>query len=233
MLQQLSPRSRRATWLTGAIMAMALVPGQLVARTVPAAAAPVLRSGLDRDLPRLAPERPAMTPQDAPAGRPAAAKPAVPSQDDSPTAVDVLQQRLAEMQKLLQDAEAKRAGTQTLDDLKRLELAREYQSLEHFRMAEQLAQAEAAVRAQQSAVDAGGSGQDMVREAERQLELAKREQVSQQRELERLLADQPQLRQRLLQQRLEELSHRLEMLNEMQRQLKMESEQLKRELNAF
>jgi len=64
-------------------------------------------------------------------------------------------------------------------------------------------------------------------EVERRLELSRKEQ---EQALEKLLADQPETRQRLLQQRLQELQDRLTMLADMQRQLQIEADRLKQEL---
>jgi len=233
MLQHLSRSSRGGAWLTAAFMVMALVPSQLVARTAPAAPASILQSGSDVELPRLAPPRPAVAPQNAPAdSRPEAAPAPVP-QPESTTTVDFLNQRLAETDRLLQDLNATRAGGQALDDQKLLDSATQADlAIERARLAEAMARAEHAHAAQaDQAVLAEGARQYAISEAERQLELAKRMQASQQRELERLLADQPELRQRLLRQQFEDLKVQLGVLAEMQKRLEKEAEQLKLQLN--
>jgi hypothetical protein len=250
MLQHLSRSSRGAAWLTAAIVVLALVPSQLVARSASAVTPSITQPGRDVELARLVPPTNAAAPQNAPADSRPDAAPAAAPRPESTTTVDFLNQQIGEAEKLLQDVYAKRAGAQARQDEDRLRMleAMSADLEERARRADnaasiaavdqdrlvleaQIKAAEQAARANQASGTDERVRRESIMEAERRLELAKKEQALQQRGLERLLADQPDLRQRLLQQRFDDLRTQLFLLGEMQKRLEKEADQLKLQLN--
>ena len=227
MLQHLSGHPRRTAWLAMAFAVVALVPSHLVARTA-SIASPATTSSTDTDLPRPLTQAPAVTPmqQESVAPRaepqvpqvPEVPESAAPRQAEPFPAVDELRARLAEIDRLLRDGDVRKAQAQVERDQQKVQQLTEI-------MRETLL--ERGRQADQAAEEANRIQREVTTEVERRLELSRKEQ---EQALEKLLADQPETRQRLLQQRLQELQDRLTMLADMQRQLQIEADRLKQEL---
>jgi len=230
MLQNLSGHPRRTAWLAIALAVVALVPSHLAARTASLTASPVMTSSTESDLLRPLTQAPAVAPtQQEPV--PPRAEPQVPQvppvpesaaprqAEPSPSA-DELRERVARIDSLLREGDFRKTQAQVERDQQKVQQLTEI-------MRESLI--ERARQADQAAEEANRIQREVAMEVERRLELSRTEQ---ERALEKLLADQPETRQRLLQQRLQELQDRLKMLADMQRQLQIEAQQLQQELGG-
>lgn len=224
MLQHLSGYPRRTAWLAVACAVVAFIPVHLVARTASTTTSPVRTPSIDIALPQLPSHAPAVMPaQQGPVAPRPERVPQVPEKASEPQVVrpeDVLNDRVAEIDALMRDAEFRKSQA---------EVERDQQKIQEMTEAMRESLLERASQANQAAEDANRIQRETVREAERRLELLRKEQD---RALDRLLADQPEARQRLLQQRFQELQSRLEILATMQRQLQFEADQLKQQLGA-
>lgn len=249
MLQHLSSHSRRSAWLVAALIAVAIVPSHLVARTAVTPATPPLMVAADVTLPPvLQPQQSAAAPAPQRQAEPhAAPEPAPQPVPETVGTADFLRDQIKALERQLRAAEGAAAGSQSEQYA---QAQREYEKLQsdyekqlQLKANEADAQAERAGQRRRQ-LDEINLARELERaqrlDADKQQELAKRYQEMadrMQQELQKVGAakrdqDVATTRQDYLKQRLEDLSRRMRELADLQQRLQMEAEQLKIELNA-
>ena len=233
MLQHLSSHSRRAAWLVAALIAVAIVPSHLVARTTVPSVTPSVMVAADVNLPPALPRNPAAAP--APhrqAGPQAAPEPAPQPLPESVRTPDFLRDQIVELEKQLRAAQAAAANAQ--DDQSE-QLRRELEKIQKLDL-EKLSKAyEPQLNRYDAQADSANAQAARAERMAREFERAQELDAGRQQELAKRyqdMADVVATRQDYVKQRLVELSQRLQELAALQQRLQMEAEQLKIELNA-